>query len=458
MLKTSLEYDKGTIIIRGLSQIPFARMDYRLKVMRALALHYQNIINYLNNSQIEYVDNVKDLIPTPNLIIQEKNLNLRDYQRKAINNWIHGGKRGSIILPTGSGKTIIGAKIIETINSSAIIVVPTIDLMFQWIKLLSIYFKDSEIGALGGGEENIQGITVTTYDSAYLRASVIGNKFSLIIFDELHHLAAPGYRSIAEQFISPYRLGLTATFEREDNLHLLLPELVGGIVFRSNVKDLAKNNFLAKFQIERHYVTMLPEEILEYTKNYQMYTSILNRLGYNNLNNRIRLQKLIMMSGKNQYARDAILARNKFIDIAFNSKAKIIELRKILSENIRFKTIIFTQHNKLVYTISDTFLIPFITHKSSKSEREDVLNGFKTGKYKVLVTSKVLDEGVDVPDAELGIIVSGTGSKREFTQRLGRILRPKKNSQSRVRLIELISSGTTETVTSKRRQQALKKI
>ena len=164
-----------------------------------------------------------------------------------------------------------------------------------------------------------------------------------------------------------------------------------------------------------------------------------------------------MISGKNQNARNALLARNKAFDIALNSQSKIEELAKILTENSDKKTIIFTQHNKLVYLISDRFLIPFITHKSNKQEREDALNGFREGRYRVLVTSKVLDEGVDVPDAELGIIVSGSGSKREFIQRLGRLLRIKPNSKN-AKLIEIISSGTSEINTSIRRKQALKNI
>ena len=107
-----------------------------------------------------------------------------------------------------------------------------------------------------------------------------------------------------------------------------------------------------------------------------------------------------------------------------------------------------------MYDISDKFLIPFITHKSSKDERQDALSGFKDGRYKAIVTSKVLDEGVDVPDAEVGIIVSGTGSSREFIQRLGRLLRPKADSNSKATLIEIISAGTREIGTSIKRKRA----
>jgi superfamily II DNA or RNA helicase len=450
-----LYYDKGSIVISGISQIPYSVMDPRTNQLRALALHYPDIIAYLQNSGIRYEDNVIELIPIPNLKIENNNLILRPYQKKAIENWIAGGKKGCMILPTGSGKTIIAIKLIEIINSSTLIVVPTLDLMEQWTKFLSKYFQKIEIGNIGGGIFNITGITVSTYDSAYIRSSFIGNKFAFVIFDELHHLAAPGYRTIAEQFISPYRLGLTATYEREDNLHLDFPKLVGGIVYQSSVNELSRDKHLASFTVEKRYVKLLPEEEIEYQRNYDQYLSYLHELGFRY--GQLGLQKLIMISGKNQHARNALLARNKALDIALNSQSKIEELRKILSENPDRKTIIFTQHNKLVYSISTKFLIPFITHKSSKQEREDALNGFREDRYRVLVTSKVLDEGVDVPDAELGIIVSGTGSKREFIQRLGRLLRIKPNSKN-AKLIEIISSGTSEMNTSVRRKQALKNI
>lgn len=453
--KVILYYDKGSIVISGINQIPYSVIDPRTNQLRALALHYQDIITYLQNSGIQYEDNVMELIPIQNLRIENNNLSLRPYQKKAIENWITAGKKGCMILPTGSGKTIIAIKLIEIINSSTLIVVPTLDLMEQWTKFLSKYFQKIEIGNIGGGIFNITGITVSTYDSAYIRSSFIGNKFAFVIFDELHHLAAPGYRTIAEQFTSPYRLGLTATYEREDSLHLDFPRLVGGIVYQSSVNELARDKHLASFTVEKRYVKLLPEEEIEYQKNYNQYLSYLNELGIRY--SQIGLQKLIMISGKNQYARNALLARNKALDIALNSQSKIEELRKILSENPDRKTIIFTQHNKLVYLISNKFLIPFITHKSSKQEREDALNGFRDGRYRALVTSKVLDEGVDVPDAELGIIVSGTGSKREFIQRLGRLLRIKPNSKN-AKLIEIVSSGTSEINTSVRRKQALKNL
>ena len=458
MSRVELKYDRGTIVITGNIHIPYASRDPRTNLLRAAALDYVNILEYLKRSRIDF-DNTKvlDLIPSPTFYIHENSqpkFFLRDYQRKALNSWANADKRGSVVLPTGAGKTIIGIKAIEMVNSASIVIVPTLDLMDQWSSVLLKYFPDIKIGNLGGGSNDIESITVSTYDSAYLRASSLGNRFSLIIFDELHHLAAPGYRSIAEQFASPFRLGLTATIEREDNLDRDLPRLIGGgVVFRTGAQDLARDRHLSLYEIERREVEMLPEEAIEYRRNIERYEVCLKSLGIR-MNYTGSFHRLIMMSGKNNTAREAIHARNKAMDIALNSRSKIEELRKILSENVGIKTIIFTQHNKLVYTISNLFLIPFITHRSDRDERLDALNGFKEGRYNILVTSKVLDEGVDVPDAELGIILSGTGSSREFIQRLGRIIRPKSDSTRKAKLIEVISAGTRETSISSKRKRA----
>lgn len=438
-------------MVKGLDSLPFTTPDSRTNYLYSNGINYKKITEYLNGKNIKYDDRVLDLLPLGDL--PKIKVKLRDYQLEAIKNWCLE-KMGSIVLPTGAGKTIIGLKIIEIVNSPTLIIVPTLDLIKQWTKILSQNF-DIEIGNIGGGIENIQPITVSTYDSAYIKAPWIGNKFLLIVFDEVHHLPAPSYRLIAETFVAPYRLGLTATIEREDHLEQDFPYLIGKSTFQITAKELAENKYLANYIIERKKTFMSSEEYLKYKESMTVYYTCLKKIGLK-MNSNNAFKRLIMMSTNNTMARRALVARNNAIDIALNSRSKINEIRKILGENKDIKTIIFTQHNKLVYEISNDFLIPFITHKSSKEEREDVLTGFKDGRYKAIVTSKVLDEGIDVPDAQLGILVSGTGSSREFIQRLGRLLRPK-NDNNEARLIEIISSGTSETVTSERRHRNIEK-
>ncbi len=447
--QVTLKYHRGTIVIRGLESLPYTTIDSRSNSLISYGINYKKITEYLKEKNVDYEDLVLNLLPLGQLPkIQVK---LRAYQKEAIESWSRE-KMGSIVLPTGAGKTIIGLKIIEMINSPTLIVVPTLDLVKQWTQILSQSFN-IEIGNMGGGTENIQAITVSTYDSAYIKAPFIGNKFLLIVFDEVHHLPAPSYRQIAETYIAPFRLGLTATLEREDHLDTDFPYLIGKTTFRITANELAKNNYLANYVIERKQTFMSEEENQKYKENMAVYHTCLKKIGLN-MNSYNSFKRLIMISSRNNLARRALVARNKAIDIALNSRSKMDEIRKILSENKNIKTIIFTQHNKLVYDISNAFLIPFITYKSSKEEREDVLGGFKDGRYKAIVTSKVLDEGIDVPDAQLGILVSGTGSSREFVQRLGRLLRPKNDNQQ-ARLIEIVSSGTSETLTSKRRQRTM---
>ncbi len=226
---------------------------------------------------------------------------------------------------------------------------------------------------------------------------------------------------------------------------------MGGRVYERKVAEMAGDH-LAPFSIEKVYVDLTPEEEEEYQTNITTFRDYLENRGII-LRSPRDFQRFIMMSGRDPKAREALLARNRAMDIALNSASKIEALRKVISENNDQKTLIFTQHNQLVYRLSKVFLIPAITHKTPKNERAEILNAFREGYYNVLVTSKVLDEGIDVPDASLGIILSGTGSKREFVQRLGRLLRKVEGKEAR--LIEIVSRSTAEIKVSNRRRGGL---
>lgn len=439
-----LRYDKGTVLIQGDLRVPYSNWDPRVDAFRAMALYYPEIQDFLRLSEIEYEDHVLDLVPCPELSCT---IQLRNYQQEALEAWLRAGKRGVIVLPTGAGKTVIAMSAISRVNAPSIIIVPTIDLMEQWRTRLVQEFN-VDIGVYGGGENLLKAITVSTYDSAYLRAEELGNKFMFTIFDEIHHLPAPSYSQIAELFASPYRMGLTATYIREDEGHKLLPRLVGNIVYELDTEALAGTH-LSDYTLEKVFVNLTPDEQSEYDKNYSVFAEYLRRSRVS-LRRPKDFQRFIMRTGIDPNARRALLARNKALDIALNSSSKTEALRELLSSNLTEKILIFTQHNRLVYKISRDFLIPAITHQTSKEERSKILKKFRSGEYRWIVTSKVLDEGIDVPDATMAIILSGTGSSREFIQRLGRILRKKK--EKRAKLIEIVSKETTETRISQRRR------
>jgi superfamily II DNA or RNA helicase len=407
-------------------------------------MHYPEILSYLRVSSIPFSDEVLDLIPHKAM---DAELMPRGYQLEALDAWISAGMRGTIVLPTGSGKTIVGMLAIQEVNQPVLVIVPTLVLMEQWRALLAKHFSQ-EVGAYGGGEGLLLPLTVATYETAYRRAEELGNRFALVIFDEVHHLPAPVFSEMAELFASPYRLGLTATYEREDGLHDELTALIGGKVYERNASEMAGDH-LSPFSLKRVYVDLLPSEEEEYRRNNAIYRNYLIQNGMV-MRSPQDVKKLVMRSGRDPEARAAIKAHSRASNIALNSESKIDALRQILGEQKGRKSLIFTQHNRLVYKLSSMFLIPAITHNTAKEERAEILESFKKGNYRVIVTSKVLDEGIDVPDASLGIILSGTGSKREFVQRLGRLLRKVEGKEAQ--LIEVISRSTSETRTSARRR------
>lgn len=442
MDRVRLEFVKGTIAVSGGYALPHTKWDDRTDEERALALHYRDLLDYLDGSDIPYEDDVLDLIPCPDL---RCDVDLRPYQAEALERW-SADRRGILVLPTGSGKTYIGMMAIQHVNAPVFVVVPTLDLVDQWREELQRF--EIPIGEYTGREKQLEPITVSTYDSAYNHAENVGNRFKLLAFDEVHHLAAEGYRQIAELFAAPYRMGLTATYEREDDRHEELPRLLGGKIYEIDTDELT-GEYLSEYTVERISVDLTPDERANYDQKVETFRDYL-------VSSNIQMrgprdyQKVVMRSGNDPKAWKAVRARNEARRIAYSSHAKLDELGNLLQTHRNDRLIIFTRYNDLVHDIANRYFIPPITHKTGTDERRQILTRFKADIYSAIVSSQVLDEGVDVPDANVGIILSGTGSSREYRQRLGRILRP---SEKPAKLYELVSRGTGEVQTSSRRKE-----
>ena len=436
-----LRYFKGLILSDAYA--PGMRWSDELKSYTALAFKYRDIKKYFVENDVKIEEEVFDTLPFP--IINDK-ITLRDYQEEAVKAWLKT-KRGVIVLPTGAGKTQVALKIISLLRVPTLIVVPTIDLINQWREKI-IKYLGVEPGIIGGGEDSLKGITIITYDSAYSRAEELGNKFLLLIFDEVHHLPSEGYSMIAQLFASPYRLGLTATPERDDGKHDLYPILVGPIVYRKDFKDLS-GKYLATFKIIRVYTSLTEEEKKKYKELRKKLKDFLSSRGME-LKSLSDFHKLVSLATKDKEAREALLAWHEALNIAVNSESKIEKLRELLEQFKGEKIIIFTRDTQLAYKISKLFLIPAVTYKTDKDERKEILEKFKNNEYKVIVASTVFDEGVDIPDASVAIVLGGYGTKRQFLQRLGRILRGK---DKEALMIEVVTKGTVDYRLSKKRRE-----
>ncbi len=439
-----LWFDKGTLLLKGEVGTPYGKWDPRSGCYRLKASHYKDALEYFKESKIRYEDDV----PNPPPLEQVKsNVELRTYQNKALDNWRRAGNRGVLVLPTAAGKTFIALKAIDLLRTQTLIIVPTLDLIDQWRKRVRECLG-VEAGVVGGGENIVRMVTVSTYDSAYSQAAQLGNKFMFLVFDEVHHLASPGYMQIGEMYIAPYRMGLTATYERSDQRHALLPLIVGDPVYSIDIEELAGKH-LSPYTYEKVSVELTPEEQQTYEAEMSVFKNYLHQRRIV-LKSAADFQRFIMTTGRDPHAREALLARNRALRVAVNSEAKLNLLAERLEAYKDEKILIFTLYNDLVYTISRRFLIPAVTYQTPREERREILANFGNGKYKVIVTSQVLDEGMDVPDASVGLMLGGTGSTREYVQRLGRLLRKKEGKTAK--LVEIISKETVEVGISRRRR------
>ncbi len=446
-----LAFEGGSVTVEGgtpelRDALPGCRFDPRIDGHRAEGQHYRAIVEELRRRKIAYTDKARayelaawtlkgDREPFP-------------HQTEGLETWWKTGGRGVVVLPTGTGKTFLAMLAIQKTGRPTLVVTPTIDLLNQWHGLLEEGFG-SPIGMLGGGSYDMQPLTVSTYDSAFIHLERWGNKFGLLVCDECHHLPGPSYQMIAAGAIAPFRLGLTATPERADGQEAMLNELLGPIVYRREITQLA-GEFLAEYRTVRVFVELTAHEEQVYRENREHYRNFAARKGIA-LGGQNGWQRFIFECSRTAEGRAAFRAYFEQKRVERAPEAKIAKLEELLAKHRSDHILIFTADNATVYRIARRFLVPAITHQTKAKERKTILARFHSGDYPIVVTSQVLNEGVDVPAASVGIVLSGSGTTRENVQRLGRILR--KYGDKQALLYEVVARGTAEEFTSERRRQ-----
>ncbi len=453
----------GTIVLENVAQTatPPAPFQWLNAKWRCPAVHYRTVRPWLKRQGI------RNNIPrwgNLNTLALHDDRDPHPYQTEALQTWLTAERWGSVVLPTGAGKTFLALRAIAECAVNTLVVVPTLDLLHQWYARLENAFGVT-IGVWYGREKRLEPVTVTTYPSAWAHAETLGNQFKLLIFDEIHHLPAPSWHEIALICAAPYRLGLTATYPdpvaewEQERLTAdakkqiqpftdaaidpvtLLDKLVGPVVYRKKIDDLTGRQ-LAEYRTERIRVDLTPEERSAYDAAYAAYTGYVREARLRESHGPGWWDEFTRRSAYEAQARRAKVAELKLKEIIHQTQGKLDALDRLLREHRDQQMLIFTAHNRFAYQIARRHLAPVITHQTKAAERKAILDDYRAGTYKAIVTSKVLNEGVDVPEAKIAVVLGGSSSAREYVQRLGRVLRKRGNKQAV--LYEVIARKTVD--------------
>ncbi|MHA1490623.1 MAG: DNA repair helicase XPB [Promethearchaeota archaeon] len=342
---------------------------------------------------------------------------LYDYQKDAIDTFYQEGRAnggcGVIVLPCGSGKTIIGLGIISKVANHTLIIATNNISVRQWHDELiaKTTINPDDIGEFTSLAKNIKPITITTYQMLVYHRSkedpfhnldiFTEYDWGLIIYDEVHLLPAPVFRAtIGIQ--AKRRLGLTATLIREDGKEGDVFALIGPKRYDVPWKTLESRGYISKVICTEYRISMPRNEELKYA----------------NATKRQRFR------------------------IASENSRKLTLIKKLIFNHENDSILIIGQYISQLEKIAKSLNLPIITGKTKHAIREKKYTEFKKGEYKILIVSKVANFAVDLPDANVLIQISGTfGSRQEEAQRLGRILRPKDKTSH---FYTLVSKGTDE--------------
>lgn len=373
----------------------------------------------------------------------------RSYQEAALAAWLAAMGRGVVVLPTGAGKTVLALMAIERLKLRTLVLVPTIELLHQWqVAILDrLGVAAARVGIYGDGKHELRPITIMTYASAALAHTPVTG-FGLLICDEAHHLPSASHSTIALRSAAPYRLGITATPERSDGAEQTLYNLLGPLVYARTPAELSAEGHLAKFKTKRIYVNLSAEESMRYLALMGEWKWFIARHRGALARGGDLFGELIKRSASDPTARAALRAHHQARMLALNAEAKLGVVADLLSKHRQDKVLVFSEYTLLVDQISRELALPAITYRTASEERRFTLQAFRNGAYSKLVAGRVLNEGVDVPDANVAIVVSGNSTAREHIQRLGRIIRPK---QEEALFYELVTRHTSEVGAARRR-------
>lgn len=446
-----LLFDRGTVLLLDLPAgldartLPGVLWDARVGAFRAAAHRRTDLERELSRRGVP-------LEPRPAVAPVDgwRALDLRPYQEAALDAWTRAGQRGVVVLPTGAGKTRLAIAAIARAAAPALVLVPTRVLLAQWQAELNRLREGARpIGVLGDGARDVHDVTVATFESAWRHMAWLGDRFELLVVDEVHHFGRAQRDEALEMCAAGRRLGLTATLG-DGPAAARLDELVGPVVFELGVGDLS-GRWLAPFEVVTLTLALEPDERREYDELRGTFEAVSRPF--------FRGEPLaawsdfVRAAGLTKEGRRALAAWRRARTLLAFTRQKAAALRQLLERHRASRALIFTADNATAYAVAREHLVMPVTCDVSRAEREVALRRFARGELRALVSARVLNEGLDVPDADVAVVVGASQGEREHVQRVGRLLRP--GPDKRALVYELVTRGTSEVRQVARRRAGL---
>ena len=434
-------FDRGTLVACSASlamqRAPSFVLDPRTAQYRAPAHAYFGLLAWARTTgtTIDAAEIVARHKPLPASFTGPE---LRPYQEQAVRAWNSFDRRGVVVLPTGAGKTRVALSAIAACNVSTVILCPTRALVSQWRLALQACYP-GPIGVVSDGERTVEAVTVMTFESGFRHLDQFGSEFGLVVVDEAHHFGGGTRCEALECCLAPARLGLTATQPQEASQAKRLEGLVGPVVFEMAVASLVGTH-LAPLDHVHLPVMLTPTERDQYAADYTPFLEALraHRRAYP----AGPWHEFVRLLSASPNGREILAGYRRAEDLALFPSGKARMVSEILDRHARDRALAFVARTKDALALSIQDLIPLITADTKSKEREWLLGSLRDGHLRALVSARVLNEGIDLPDADVAILVSGKLGRREMVQRTGRVLRPRENKRATV--YTLVSHGTID--------------
>ncbi len=382
-----------------------------------------------------------------------------EWQKEALKSWEDNNCSGITVIPTSGGKTIFGILTMLSKRKSCLIVCNTEVLAQQWYDELKKFIDvdiEKTVGFYYSKHKDIKPITIALIQTLTREKDIEWDKYyKMIIVDEIHSYASFTYKKFLERNNFEYKLGLTATLERQDGEEDFLIQYMNGITYKLIEQDVKDMNLISKFKFINYGIILPENDIIEYNEYELKLKNYLDKIkeltGENHINpfQNIVNENIVVSTYKMHYRKEFAKQKNWMYSHYLKNKHAI----KLIEQNKNKKILIFNELNsnaQILYDILESKKMnPLILNTTTKKKQKEIIDKFSTKDFNILIATKMVDEGFSINNIDIAILLAGNSTLKNIKQRIGRLIRKSDNEMKEFYQLYLVGTRD-ETYANKR--------